>query len=270
MLKTTSKQNELIVKYIYEKCGINLRDKAYLIESKIALECFTNHINSFEEYWQQISVHDGNGQNLRQRLIDALTTNYSYFYREDDHFQLLEQYLAEGKIGDKAQEIRGWCAGCANGQEAYTLAMTMEDAHLTGSLKKPYKLWASDISQKAIQTATKGIYSMAEYVRVPANWRKAYMHLLPNGCEVRKNIKQNLSFKQENILLPDQTRGKFDYIFCRNVLIYFDEVTYKKLLKIFWDSLQPDGYLFLGHTEIFNKLAGFQLVKPAVYQKVSE
>lgn len=270
MLKITAQQNALVTEYIYNKCGINLSEKAYMVESKVGLECFLQHIPSFEEYWKQLSASGDAGEVLRQRLVDALTTNYSYFYREEDHFQILSALLAEGKIEGNDAGIRGWCAGCANGQEAYTLAMALEDASLAGLLKKPYSLQASDISQKAIKTAMAGQYSMSEYVRVPQNWRKAYMHVLPNGCEVRKSLRSKVNFKQENILKKEQeiVNGSYDFIFCRNVLIYFDEPTYRRLFKVFWKSLVSKGFLFLGHTEIFTKVDGFELIKPAVYRKV--
>lgn len=270
MTKLSPEENALVAKYIYDKCGINLLGKAFLVESKIAVECFLLKIATFAEYWQRLNGTGSEAQRLQQRLLDALTTSYTYFYREETHFDYLTKLLSEKQLPIHKTALRGWCAGCANGQEAYSLAMALEAATTLGQLNVPYSIVGSDISQKAIKAARLAQYSMSDYVRLPEAWRKAYCFLLPNGCEIRRQLREKVEFRQENLVAPAALLRHYDFIFCRNVLIYFDEASTKRLINTLRQCLAPGGYLFLGHTEIFQKLPGFELVTTAVYKKVSE
>jgi chemotaxis protein methyltransferase CheR len=270
MLALSAEEKALVVSYMYARCGIDLKKKEYLVASKVGLECFLRHIDSFQEFWLRLSGQGKEATELQQRLVDVLTTSYSYFYREEEHFQVLTDLLGAGKLPLQPEVLRGWCAGCAGGQEAYTLAMNLATAARLGKLKTAYRLTASDVSSKAIAQARKGRYPMSDYVRLPAAWRKAYCFVIPGGCEVRQDIRAQILFRQENLLRPQLVQAYYDFIFCRNVLIYFDKASSAKLLGILRYALQPGGYLFLGHTEIFNELPGFQYIRPAVYQKVRD
>lgn len=270
MLELNAEEKALVVSYMYTRCGIDLSDKDYLIASKVSVECFKLRINTFHEFWLRLSGTGAEAVALQQRLIDVLTTSYSYFYREEDHFKVLAKLVENGEIPKPGQPLRGWCAGCAGGQEAYTLAMTLTTAVNTGSLQAPFRITASDVSTRALEQARKGHYPMADYVRLPESWRKAFCFIVPGGCEIRKSIRDVINFKQENLLHPSEEEQGFDFIFCRNVLIYFNKESIKQVINVFWHALNPGGYLFLGHTEIFNELDGFSYLHPAVYQKVRD
>lgn len=270
MLELNTEEKALIVSYMYARCGIDLTGKDYLIASKVSVECFKLRINTFQEFWLRLSGTGAEAAELQQRLVDVLTTSYSYFYREEDHFKVLTDLVEEGKMPQSNQTLRGWCAGCAGGQEAYTLAMTLTTAANAGILQVPFKITASDVSKRALEQARKGHYPLADYVRLPESWRKAFCFIVPGGCEIRKSIRDVVNFKQENLLHPSEEEQGFDFIFCRNVLIYFNKESINQVIKVFRHALNPGGYLFLGHTEIFNELAGFNYLQPAVYQKVRD
>ena len=271
MLELSTEEKALVVSYMYTRCGIDLKTKEYLVASKVGLECFKRHIGSFQEFWLKLSGHDAEAATLQQCLIDVLTTSYSYFYREEDHFEILTDLLAQGKLPMQGQDLlQGWCAGCAGGQEPYTLAMSLAAAARTGKLHTAYRITASDVSSKAIAQAKKGHYAMSDYVRLPEPWRKAFCFVVQWGCEIRKDIRDKVVFHQENLLQPQIADEYYDFVFCRNVLIYFDKDSSRKLLGILRRTLHPGGYLFLGHTEIFNEVPGFQYLAPAVYQKVRD
>ena len=269
MIKLTDAEYELIMQYIYKHCGIDLSKKKFLVESKISTGCFIRHIDSFSEFWQRLSVSGEEGREMQQWLIDTLTTNYSFFNREADHFALMRTLIKNDQLPVHHTFFRIWCAGCAKGQEAYSLAMVFEDAFQSGLLEVPYSIVASDISQQAIKEALIGKYDMADYVRLPADWKAKYCYLLFKECEIKPFLRKKVEFRIENILAPvNLNNHRYDAIFCRNVMIYFDDQTCKKLLKIFYDRLVPGGYLFLGHTEIFDHISGFTYIEPAVYKKV--
>jgi chemotaxis protein methyltransferase CheR len=267
MLELSAAEKALVISYMYARCGIDLKTKEYLVASKIGVECFKRHLTSFQDFWLRLSGQDQEAKELQQVLIDILTTSYSYFYREEDHFKLLTELVATGKLPLHPEGLHGWCAGCAGGQEAYTLTMNLAAAQQEGKLSVPFDVTASDISSKAVSQAQKARYSLSDYVRLPEPWRKAYCFLVPGGCEVRKDIRSHIIFRRENLLQPLITEPYYDFVFCRNVLIYFDKESSSKLLAVLTGALRPGGYLFLGHTEIFNEMPGLEYVHPAVFRK---
>lgn len=267
MIKLTDAEFGVITKYIFDTCGIDLSGKRFLVESKISTGCFVRHIDSFADFWKRLDTGTEAGE-LQQWLVDMLTTNYSFFYREAEHFEFLEKLLLDKQLPIHRTQMDIWCAGCAKGQEAYSLAMLMEENRRKFLMKVPYRIVASDISKNAIEAAGIGKYSLADYVRLPEEWRTKYFHLLPRECEVKQVLRRCIEFRVENILEPKPQARRFDAVFCRNVMIYFNKQTCDKLLSVFYERLVPGGYLFLGHTEIFNHIAGFDYVMPAVYKKV--
>ena len=269
MIQLKPDEHDRIVRHMYTNFGVDLRQKQFLIESKISVACFKRQITSFAEYWQRLCGNSAESEEMRQELIDMLTTHYSYFYREEAHFNLLRQLLQD-RVLPRQYPLSAWCAGCASGQEAYTLAMVLEEARQQGFLAGDYTVTGSDISAPSVAQAMRGHYPLADYVRLPEAWRKQYCFLVPGGCEVRRSLRDKVTFQQANLLDPTRPAGPFDFIFCRNVMIYFDEASCQRLLDRLRAALLPGGYLFLGHTEIFNEIAGFTYVMPAVYRKAGE
>ena len=229
----------------------------------------SNGHSSFEEYYRTVVDDDSGGKLLE--LIDRISTNHSYFFREADHFDFLRtaalpSLLELERIKD-TQTLRIWCAGCAGGEEPYTLAMVLADF-----LEPEYDTWdigvlATDISTSALQQARKGEYAQQKIAGVPAEYRKYLRRLDNDHYEIVDKIKKPILFKRLNLMREDYPfKGKFDIIFCRNVMIYFDQNTRKGLLSRFHRYLHPSGYLFIGHSETLGRGTGlFRYLMPTVY-----
>lgn len=265
----TEKQIGQVRQFMYDVCGIDLNDKAYLINSKIGSLMFRLRISSFDDFWHRAMTPDAAGDELRYTIVDHLTTHYSYFWREERHFTYMKRLIREKKLPCSASEdgiCRVWSAGCSTGQETYNIAMLLEDASREGILTGSYEVIGSDISRRAVREACKGHYDMTDYVRLPAPWRGGYMFHIPGGCEVKPKLRQTVQFRVENLLDPAPSKP-YDLIFCRNVMIYLDSISQRRAFEVFRRSLLPGGYLFLGHTELMWDIPGFTYIDPSVYQK---
>lgn len=215
---------------------------------------------------------DASGKLLEQ-LGEAITTHHTYFMREADHFHFYRDtvlpWLAS-TISDG--DIRTWCAASSTGQEAYTLAMLLQDQFGLQGNRWEKTLLATDLSREVIETAKEGTYEEEALAGLPENWLHGYFH--PVGArqrQVNDMIRQQVIFRMFNLITPSfPFRKPFHVIFCRNVMIYFDAPTRKRLVRQFYEYLEPGGYLFVGHSETVERqsAAPFQYVMPSVYRKL--
>ncbi|HNY27721.1 MAG TPA: protein-glutamate O-methyltransferase [Candidatus Sumerlaeota bacterium] len=260
---------------VYENAGISLGDsKRELVRSRLLKRIRTLHLNSFEEYYQVISEADPQGQELTL-MLDAISTNKTDFFRENQHFQFLSETVFPALI-DQAKRtgsyrLRIWSAGCSSGEEPYTLALVLREA-LAGSPNNwDAKILASDISTGVLQHAAEGLYEEARVHPVPAKLRHEGFakETTPKGIyyRVKPAIRQMVTFRRLNLMDPKfPFSGKFDVIFCRNVMIYFDRKTQEELVNKFYKYLHPGGYLLIGHSESLNSInTPFRFVKPTIY-----
>jgi chemotaxis protein methyltransferase CheR len=228
-----------------------------------------NGFDSFSSYFHFV-LNDGSGEELSQ-MINILTTNFSYFMREWEHFTYFkETVLPEITRKTKKRDLRVWSAGCSTGQEPYTLAMLISDYF--GERKDVWdaKVLATDISEKVLKTAEKGIYNSESLQKVPAAWKMDYFTKLnSDSWEVKDRMKKEVIFRRFNLMeevFP--FKKKLHVIFCRNVMIYFNEETKRVLINKFYDSLDNGGYLFIGQSEsITRSETKFNYVKPSIYKK---
>jgi chemotaxis protein methyltransferase CheR len=256
--------------YLRERFGINLIKKRTLIESRLNNYLVSSGYDNYKAYLDH-ALSDKTGAEVSQ-MINFLTTNYSYFMREWDHFQFFkDQVLPEMARGIRDNDLRTWSAGCSTGQEPFTLAMLIGDYTSEHGLKWDTKVLATDISMKALEAARKGMYEDDALKSVPAYWRLNYFTRQPDGkWEVSEALKREVIFRRLNLI-----EGEFPFkkplhiIFCRNVMIYFNEETKTKLVDKFYKSMVPGGYLFIGQSESIDRTDGkFKLVMPSVYKKV--
>jgi len=256
--------------YLRERFGINLIHKRTLIESRLNNYLVNSGFDSYKAYLDH-ALNDKTGDEVSQ-MINFLTTNYSYFMREWDHFKFFkERILPEMAQSIRNNDLRTWSAGCSTGQEPYTLAMLIGDYTSDQSLRWDAKVLATDISMKALEAARKGIYEDEALKSVPSYWKMSYFSRLPDGrWEAGEALKKEVIFRRLNLI-----EGEFPFkkplhvIFCRNVMIYFNEETKKNLINKFWHALTPGGYLFIGQSEAIDRTDGkFKLVMPSVYKKV--
>lgn len=272
MMEISDKEFEQLTQYIKKNYGIHLKqEKRSLVTGRLTNLLINEGFSSFTEFYEHL-VNDQTGKSATD-LINRITTNHTYFMREKEHFSFFEKvvmpYLVETV---KNRDLRIWSAGCSSGQEAYTLTMLMKEYFNGKDEGWDTTILATDISMKALDAAKKGVYPLEALEPLPPTWRtKYFMKNLPEAGKVtiKEEIKKQVVFGKFN-LLEDRNRFKkpFDVIFCRNVMIYFDEKTKAALIERFYKMLKPGGYLFIGHSEtVDRRYSKFAYVKPATYRK---
>jgi chemotaxis protein methyltransferase CheR len=265
-------------KLVYDSAGISLGDaKRELVKSRLAKRIRTLGLTGFDEYYQHLSKNDTEGNEL-VLMLDAISTNKTDFFRENQHFTFLSDTILPALMqkartrGDR--RIRVWSAGCSSGEEPYTLAMVIRES-LDKSVSWDCKILATDISTKVLHFAHEGLYEESKVNAVPAQHRFACFdkEIGPRGAcyRVKPEIRHMVTFRRLNLMNASfPFSGAFDIIFCRNVMIYFDKPTQEALVNKFYKHLAPGGYLFIGHSESLNSLkTPFQFVKPTIYVRNS-
>ncbi len=261
--------------YIYDHLGIRLTEsKQTMLLGRLSKRMRALHITSVNDYCDYIFSCEG--EQLEQvHLFDAITTNKTDFYRESSHFDYLTNEIIP--IWQKTQELRRplriWSAGCSSGEEPYTMAMVLSAFAEKNSISHfDYEIIATDISTRVLDQAKKAIYHSDRVKPVPADIRKKY--LLRNKDQTNPlvrivpQLRSKVRFGRLNFMDPTFALPyKMDVIFCRNVIIYFDKQTQEQLMVKFCQHLQPNGNLFLGHSE---SLSGYQVplrqIAPTVYR----
>ena len=268
----TDREMDLIVRLVYERSGIALhRGKRALVVARLHKLLKSGGFASFADYVHHVET-DRTGHEL-SLLLDAITTNHTSFFREDEHFR----YLAERVVPPLAatdRPLRVWCAACSTGQEPVTLAVTLMEA-LPESQHRRIRLLASDISTRALKTANAGVYPMRVAAGVPHSVLKSYFERGLGADEgkvrVRAHVRRAVEYRRLNLIEIDNLHESFDVVFCRNVMIYFDKVVQQRVVSMIERHLAPGGYLFIAHSESLNGLShSLKWMAPAVYQRRPE
>lgn len=259
---------------VYEECGINLHDgKKALLQARLNKRLRATGFSSYEEYFEYVTSKAHADELIH--FLDCISTNLTYFFRELQHFELLDKLLpelVETKKKERNNRIRIWSAGCSTGEEPYSLAMRVL-GHLDSSQKFDFKVLATDISTRALSVGVKGVYAEEKVQKVPEAFRRLYFKKIDNHSdraeyEVLPLLKALITFRRLNLKEPFPFKGPFDYIFCRNVMIYFDKKTQEALIQKLSSYLSSEGYLFVGHSESLMGLSHpLTYVRPAVYRK---
>ncbi len=270
MLSITEKEFDKLASYIHQNYGIHLTEKKMLLMTgRLSNLLETKHIRNYSDYYDYV-VSDHSGQAVTE-LIDKITTNHTFFMREAEHFKYFgDVVLPYLKKTIPDYDLRIWSAGCSYGQEPYTLSMIIQDYFESSMHLWDTQLLATDISQKVLSKAIGGVYSASEIAQLPLQWKINYFHQVGyDEYEVNEEIKRNIVFKKFNLM--DTTfpfKRRFHVIFCRNVMIYFDNKTKEELINKFYQMTEPGGYLFIGHSESLNReTTDYKYVMPAVYRK---
>jgi chemotaxis protein methyltransferase CheR len=256
---------------VHARTGIALSEaKRELVYGRLARRLRKLNLASFAEYCQLVELPESDEI---QELTNAITTNLTSFFRESYHFaQLAAEALPQ--IESKraaARRLRLWSAGCSTGEEPYSLAVVMREclAHLANW---DIKLLATDIDTKVVATAAEGVYPAERFKGVSAerlgNWFSRLAGR-PGFYMASAELKSLITFKQLNLLDAWPMRGPFDIIFCRNVVIYFDKATQRKLFDRMAEMQEPGGWLFIGHSEnLHNVTQRYKLVGRTVYRRL--
>ena len=260
-------------RFIYEQVGIQMPPaKKNMLESRLHRRLKSLNIGTFEEY-ADYALNSENKRVELIHLIDAVTTNKSDFFHERHHFEyLVTKVLPEFAARKKSKTFNVWSAGCSSGEEPYTLAMVLADKlPLYRGLR--LSIIASDISTDLLRKAKEGIYPEERARAIPQNYKKKYLlksrqrtrSLIRVTPELRSLVTfRRINFMDDDFGLPD----KLDVIFCRNVIVYFDQSTQKTLMHKFHRLLKPNGHLFIGHSESLNGLdVPFRAVAKTVFRK---
>lgn len=263
-----------ISKMVYEHCGINLHGgKRELVRARLAKRLRKLRIRTFKEYIEY-AVNDESGKEFTN-LIDSLSTNLTSFFRENQHFEYLKEVfypkIMKRKASQNDRRIRAWSAGCSSGEEPYTMAITLQEA-IAGEGQWDVKVLATDISTRVLEKAKQGVYEKKRVDPVSAQQKTKY--LLPKKVdgeqffEVGNELRKTVVFGHLNLMGSWPIKPPLDFIFCRNVMIYFDKQTQERLVNRFWEMLGHDGILFTGHSESLTGIRHkFKYVQPTIYRK---
>jgi len=235
---------------LYEGAGINLpASKANLVYSRLAKRLRALGLESFRDYCALVGSEEGTEE--RAQMIAALTTNVTRFFREPHHFDHLRAKVIEPIASEikQGQRLRIWSAGCSSGQEPYSIALSILSL-LPDARAYDVKILATDINPLVLDTARKASYPAEEVVSVPADLRRSWMENVGSGAMRLDEAPRGLvTFRPLNLIGAWPMKGPFDAVFCRNVVIYFDEKTQMRLLTRISTLLRPGGHLYLGHSE---------------------
>lgn len=255
--------------YIKKNYGIDLSQKKQLIVSRLSNMLEKEGYTDFGPYVNKIT--SSLRPDLVTDMLNRLTTNYTYFLREEDHFNYLYETvlpeLAKVHARDKALYI--WSAGCSSGEEPYTISMYLKEFFGANANLWDTRVLATDLSQKILDQAKNPSYREESLSHVPVSWRKKYFVKRSDGSyTVSPSIRDNVVFRPFNLMEPIRFRHSFDVIFCRNVMIYFDTSTRKALVQRLYQATSPGGYLFIGHSEgLDRESCPYDSVAPTVYRR---
>lgn len=264
---------ERISRLVYEQCGINLHEgKRELVKARLGKRLREGNFKSFGDYYNHVTTDEGTDELIS--MIDSLSTNLTYFFREESHFEKLRQIIPtmfnRPACAGESEKLRIWSAGCSTGEEPYSLAMTV--CECTNASSRDVKIVATDISTRVLQMAVKGVFHQDKLKNVSSVILKKYFQV---GCgrweghyRIKKNISNMVQFSRFNLMDTPPSSYRFDIIFCRNVMIYFDKATQAALVNRFHQCLNKGGHLFIGHSESLTGLSHeFKYIQPSVYRK---
>jgi chemotaxis protein methyltransferase CheR len=273
LLPLTDKDYLFVSSLLYDRFGIQLgTHKRVLVAGRLAKRVRQLGLKSFPEYFDYLRA-DASGNELSE-FINRLTTNHSFFYREKDHFEFLRSKVFPGMKreieADPRRQIRLWSAGCAAGEEVYTIALVLRDFFGHAADTADFGLLATDISLAALKTAQAGRYAAQKLAELPLSLRSANFRPVGGDLyEVAPEIRNMVLFKRLNLKADHYPlKGGFDVVFCRNVMIYFDQASRASLVRNFYRYVKPGGYFFIGHSETIPRSdCPFEYVSPAIYRK---
>jgi chemotaxis protein methyltransferase CheR len=259
---------------IHKACGIYLHEgKRELLRARLAKRMRQGGFRSFRDYYEHV-VADDSGMEIIH-LLDTVSTNLTHFFREPQHYELLANEvfprLAAARTQTKSRRLRLWSAGCATGEEPYSMAITALE-----KLERPeqwkIEIYGTDLSTRALAAAERGVYPLERLAPISTEVKRRYFRKGVNRwkgyARIKPEVRSRVTFMRLNLMEPFPFEKPFDVIFCRNVMIYFDKPTQERLVQEFAGHLYPEGYLFVGHSESLTGIPHqFRYLLPSVYRK---
>ncbi|MDR2390596.1 MAG: protein-glutamate O-methyltransferase [Planctomycetota bacterium] len=266
-----------ICKFVYEKTKINLgKNKMELVRSRFGKIIRQRGMKGFHDYFKWVR-EDDTGEALKE-MMNAISTNLTSFFRENEHFKFLAAtvipWIEKNSASRKGGKIRlrGWSAGCSTGEEVYTMSIVIAET-IAHRQEWDIKLLATDIDTDVVRHGMRGIYERDRMETVAPGLIGKYFTPCVNekgrdAFQVNDTLRQMVIFRHLNLFSDWPFKHKFDFIFCRNVMIYFDRPTQEGLVNHYYDVLAPGGYLCIGHSESLSAITHkFEYVKPTIYWK---
>jgi chemotaxis protein methyltransferase CheR len=261
---------------IREQAGIDLGvAKKDLVKARLAGRMKQHGFKTFREYHDYV-IHDHSGDELVE-LINAISTNVTSFFREDRHFAYLKTHILPELVerNQKERKIRIWSAACSSGEEVYSILMTIAE-FFNGLFGWDFKVLGTDISTKVLSLAQKGVYTIDKMKGIPPLWLQKYFIPIERDGKICYRVIDKLLeraiFLRLNLLMEKYPlHHKADVIFCRNVMIYFDKETRRRVVAQLCETLHDEGYLLVGHSEgLIGMRDGLASMAPSVYKKTAE
>ncbi len=271
--KLSDNEFEMIRELVYTRFGINLtKQKHSLVMGRLNSVLRRGGFTSFKQYFDSV-LNDKSGEAL-STLIDRISTNHTFFFRENDHFNYLREVVLPEIVGRKRvtgqRDFRIWVAGCSSGEESYTIAMVLSEYFGNEINSWDVGVLATDISDTALSKAVNGIYEAENVEKMPKNYRAKYFTKNKDDTYTVKDTLRKMILHRKLNLMREQYpfKRRFSVIFCRNVMIYFDRPTRERLIYRYHKYMEQGAYLFIGHSESLGRTGiPFNYIKPAVYKK---
>ena len=272
-MKLTNKEFDDISNFVKDRYGINLTEKKkMLLATRLNFIFQKYQVDSYGEYFK-LMKEDQQGH-MTTEFLDRITTNHTFVNREAHHFEFMKSHVLPyvEEFEGLSKDLRIWSAGCSNGAEAYSIAMTIEDYF--GGQKNDWEttILATDISNDILEKARKGVFPLESVKTAPETWMNSYFDR--SGMEeftVKRRLRDEVLFRRFNLMNTFPFKKKFHLIFCRNVMIYFDNDVKHQLAEKFYDLLEEGGYLFIGHSETLDRnKTRLKYIRPAIYRKESK
>lgn len=262
----STRELRAIIELVYDASGISLHDgKRDLVAARLQHRLRQLELPSYGAYIERVRA-DTSGSELT-RLLDAIATNHTSFFREPQHFAFLRDQFVPGLRDEQGATVEGWCAAASTGEEPATIAITLLDAGLPR-----FRLLASDLSTKALDVARRATYKI-DRVRdiAPAMLRRYFERGLgaqEGLARLTPDVRRHIEYRAINLVAMEPLDRQFHFIFCRNVMIYFDRIVQQRVVSMLERQLLPGGYLFISHAESLNGIAhDLQWVEPAVFRR---
>ena len=254
-----------MVTFVQSNYGIDLHAKRQLMQSRLSSVIKAKGFSDFKGYVDYM-LSSGSGDDINE-LLGKLTTNYTYFQRETDSFDFFVRHIlpdVEKKHQtDKVLSI--WSAACSSGEEPYNVTMYMMDYFGSRWREWDARMLATDLSLDVLGKARHGVYQLPD--NMPETWKREYFKPSGNRWQIAQRVKDNVIFRQFNLMDPIQFKRKFDVIFCRNVMIYFDQPTKTALINRMYDATVPGGYLIISLSENLPPDTRWKRLTSAIFQK---
>lgn len=259
-----------ISSFIKKRYGLELSRKKEIMRGR--LEHYIRELNydNYTDYMNSVEA-DRTGK-LERELVNIMTTNHTFFMREFEHFEFLKDVVLPElrKKEDAKKDICIWCGAASTGQEPYMLAMMLKDFFGLEHSRWDTKVLATDISTEALQIAVSGRYEPSQVQELPAMWKRRFLHWDSGKgiYEITREIKEEVLFRQFNLMDNFPFKRKMHIVFLRNVMIYFDKETKAELLRKVYNVMEPGGYLFVGRTETIDRgEVPLELIQQSIFRK---